>query len=126
MKKGLFDITTEVRGILLSDKAVRTYIGNKVFPVFAPEGTQGDLIIYFRDKYEIYRTQMGIAEQQCNIYLGIVSDSYDRSQVIAESVFQALEGDFRNPDMSVHLIDSTEDSVDGKYLQLLLFNIKER
>lgn len=126
MKKGLFDITTEVRGILLSDKAVRTYIGNKVFPVFAPEGTQGDLIIYFRDKYEIDRTQMGIAQQQCNIYLGIVSDSYDRSQVIAESVFHALEGDFRNPDMSVHLIDSTEDSVDGKYLQLLLFNIKER
>lgn len=126
MKKGLFDITTEVRSILISDNTVKSLVGDKMFPVFAPQYTDGDFIIYFRDKYEIDRNKMGITEQQCNVYLGVISNDYDRGQMIAESVFQALEGTFANPDMTIHLIDSTEDSVDGKYLQLLLFNIKEK
>lgn len=126
MKKGLFDITTVVRGILLSDPTVNELIGEKMFPVFAPQDTKGDFIIYFRDKYEIARTKMGIVEQQCDVFLAVLSDNYDKSTEIADAVFQALEGVFTNPDISIHLADSTEDSVDGKYLQLLKFNIKEK
>lgn len=126
MKKGLFDITTVVRGILLSDKKVKGLIGNKMFPVFAPQDTEGDFIIYYRDSYGIERTKAGIAEQQCDVFLAVLSDDYDKSVEIADAVFLSLEGAFTDPDITIHLTDSTEDSVDGKYLQLLKFNIKEK
>lgn len=126
MRSGLFNITTIVRGILLADQKVKELIGDRMYPVFAPQETKGDFIIYFRDKYEIDRTKMGIAQQQCDVFLAVLSDNYDRSTEIADAVFQALEGVFTNPDITIHLTDSTEDSIDGKYLQLLKFNIKEK
>jgi len=70
---------------------------------------------------------MGVYNDNCKVYVTIVSDSYDRSQEIAEAVNNALEGTFfQNTDnqIQVRLSDSTEDYADNKYIQVLLFEIQ--
>jgi hypothetical protein len=115
-------VTTVIRKILLKNEDLRSLVGEKIFPLYAPEGTKGDFILYMRDAYTIDRTKMGIAAQSCKVFINIVSDDYDRSQDIADIVLDTLEGDSESG-LRMHLADSTEDAIDKKYIQVLLFEI---
>ena len=118
-----FRVTTTIRNMLISSEDIKGYVGEKIFPLIAPEGTDGDFILYKRDQYRIDRTKMGICRQEAKVYINIVSSDYDRSQQIAESVFECLDGEWGNPAVVIHMEDSTEDYTDGKYIQILLFSI---
>jgi hypothetical protein len=118
-----FKITTVIRQILLQDSDLTELIEDKIFPLYAPDGTEGDYVLYARDEYSIKRSQMGIATQKCQIYINVVSEDYDRGQDIAEKIFNMLEGKFSDG-MKIHLEDSTEDIADKKYVQVLLFSIE--
>ena len=119
----MFGITTEIRGILLESKDVSTFIGRKIYPIVAPDGTDGDFIVYQRDGYQQEYSKMGVARQIPIVYVSVISDNYDRSNQIASLIYSTLEGSFKNPTMTIHLEDSTEDYVDNKYVQVLLFSI---
>lgn len=119
----MFGITTEIRGILLESKDVSTFIGRKIYPIVAPGGTDGDFIVYQRDGYQQEYSKMGVARQIPIVYVSVISDNYDRSNQIASLIYSALEGSFKNPTMTIHLEDSTEDYVDNKYVQVLQFSI---
>lgn len=118
-----FTITTVLRQILLEDERLTNLIGDKIFPLFAKENTKGDIVLYARDEYSLEYTKMGIAFQSCKVYINVVSDDYDRGQQIAELIFDILQGDYDNG-MKIRLIDSTEDYVDKKFIQVLLFSIE--
>lgn len=117
-------ITTEVRALLLENKEITGKIGEKIFPIIAPDNTEGDFIIYQRDGYKQDYTKMGVARQIPIVYVDAVSDDYDRSQELASLIYEALEGTFSNLDMTIHLEDSTEDYADGKYFQVLQFSVE--
>lgn len=117
-------ITTEVRGILLETEEITSLIGQKVFPVVAPMNTEGDFIIYQRDGNKQEYTKMGVARQIPTVFVNAVSDDYERSLQLASLIYEALEGSFSNPDMTIHLEDSTEDYSDGKYFQVLQFSVE--
>ncbi|UBD64383.1 DUF3168 domain-containing protein [Bacteroides salyersiae] len=117
-------ITTEVRGILLETEEITSLIGQKVFPVVAPMNTEGDFIIYQRDGYKQEYTKMGVARQIPTVFVNAVSDDYERSLQLASLIYEALEGSFSNPNMTIHLEDSTEDYSDGKYFQVLQFSVE--
>lgn len=119
-----FKVTTEVRSLLLDSPEVFALIEKRIFPLFAPEDTDGDFITYQRDGYKQERTQMGVSTQKPQVYVNAVSNDYDRSQELASLIYETLEGTFKNPDMKIHLEDSTEDYADGKYIQVLLFSIE--
>ena len=122
-----FRIGTVIRKILIDNEDVKQLVGDKIFPLVAPQSTEGDLIVYYRDEYSKDYTKMGVYNDNCKVYVTIVSDSYDRSQEIAEAVNNALEGTFfQNTDnqIQVRLSDSTEDYADNKYIQVLLFEIQ--
>ena len=102
-------ITTEIRSILLDSEEITSLIGKKIFPVVAPLKTEGDFIIYQRDGYKQEYTKMGVARQIPTVFVNAVSDDYDRSLQLASLIYEALEGQFSNPDMTIHLEDSTED-----------------
>lgn len=118
-----FGITTDISSILLSDERITQLVGDNVFPIHAEEGTKGDFITYQRDGYFVERNKMGVHGQACKLFVSAVSDNYVRSVRLAELIHEALDGKFTNPDMLIHLEDSTEDSVDGKFIQILLFSI---
>lgn len=119
----MFGITTEIRGILLDSEDICNLIGRKIYPIVAPDGTEGDFIIYQRDGYKQEYSKMGVARQIPIVYVSIISDNYDRSNQIASIIYSVLEGSFKNPTMTIHLEDSTEDYVDKKYVQVLQFSI---
>ena len=125
--KSKFRIGTVIRKILIDNEDVKQLVGDKIFPLVAPQSTEGDLIVYYRDEYSKDYTKMGVYNDNCKVYVTIVSDSYDRSQEIAEAVNNALEGTFfQNTDnqIQVRLSDLTEDYADNKYIQVLLFEIQ--
>ena len=67
---------------------------------------------------------MGVARQIPTVFVNAVSDDYDRSLQLASLIYEALEGQFSNPDMTIHLEDSTEDYSEGKYFQVLQFSVE--
>lgn len=119
----LLSITKEVRSIIKSQEGIGNLVGDKIYPVVAPDGTNGDFIVYQRDGYKQEYSKMGVARQTTYVYISIVSDNYDRASDIASLIYSALEGSFKNPTMTIHLEDSTEDYVDNKYVQVLQFSI---
>lgn len=118
-----FRITTVIRQILLQNSDLVELIGDKIYPLYAPDDTEGDFVLYTRDEYSIDRTQMGIVIQRCKVYINVVSTDYDRGQEIAEKIFDILDGDYSDG-MKIRMIDSTEDIADKKYVQVLLFSIE--
>ena len=45
----MFKITAEIQSLLLQNEEIKALVGNRVFPIMAPEGTDGDFIVYQRD-----------------------------------------------------------------------------
>lgn len=121
----MFKITTEVRTILLEKPEIVSLIEDKIFPVVAPEETEGDFITYQRDGYKQVYTKMGIADQVPYVNVAAVSSDYDRSQELASLIYDTLSGEFSNPDMYIQLEDSTEDFIDNKFIQVLQFSIRQ-
>ena len=125
--KPKFRIGTTIRKLLIENEAVKEFVGEKIFPLVAPHEAKGDLIVYYRDEYSKDYTKMGVYNDNCKVYVVAVSEDYDRSQLIAEAVNEALEDTFfQNTDnqIQIRLSDSTEDYADNKYIQVLLFEIK--
>ena len=106
-----FKVTTEVRAILQDSLGIKTMVGDKIFPLVAPNG--------FKQEY----TKMGVARQVPTIFVTAVSDNYTRSQELASLIYDALEGEFVDPVMKIRMEDSTEDYESGKYFQVLQFSI---
>lgn len=121
----MFKITTELRAILLNTPEIVSLVDDKVFPIVAPEGTEGDFITYQRDGYRQTYSQMGVSEQIPVVNVAAISDDYDHSQEIASLIYDALSGDFQTPDITIQLEDSTEDFIDNKFIQVLQFSIKQ-
>ncbi len=119
-----FKVTTEIRQLLIENKAIDALVGQNVFPLIAPDDITGDFIVYQRDEYSKDYSKMGITAQTCKVFITAVSEDYDRSQEIAYQINETLEGRFSNPDLEIKLIDSTEDFGDGKFIQILLFSIE--
>lgn len=122
----MFKITAEIRSILLQNEEIKSIVGEKIFPIMAPEDTDGDFIVYQRDELKQEYTKMGVASQISVLYLTAVSESYVRSNSLASLIYDTLSGDFRDPDMHIQLEDSTEDFIDKKFIQVLQFSIKQR
>ncbi len=122
----MFRITAEIQSLLLQNGEIKGIVGGRVFPIMAPEGTDGDFIVYQRDELKQDYTKMGVASQTAVIYVTAVSDSYVRSNNLASLIYDTLSGDFENPDMHIQLEDSTEDFIDKKFIQVLQFSIKQR
>lgn len=119
-----FRVGTAIRSILIANEAIFSAVGDNIFPVVAPKETVGDLIVYARDEYSKEYCNMGIAKQKCRVLVEVVSEDYDRSQLIAEAINDALEGEHVELNLRIKMLDSTEDYADGKYLQLLEFSIE--
>lgn len=118
-----FKISSVIRDLLLQNDPVNELVSNKIYPLYAPEKTAGDFILYKREEYSVDHTKMGVSGVKCRIFVNAISENYDRSQDLAERIYQALVGTYSDG-MKIKLIDSTEDIVDKKYIQVLLFSIE--
>ena len=122
-----WQIGNDIREMLLADTSINEAVGQNIFPLIAPDLTNGDFIIYKREKYSKSWTKMGVVEDDCQISISVVSDDYDNATSIAAMIDNCLTGQHFIKDntirLNIDLVDSTED-YDGKYFQILLFRIK--
>lgn len=116
-----FKIGTLIRKLIIEDEQINKLIGENIFPLIAPEDTQGAFIIYKRDEYSKSYTKDGIYRENCVIYITVVSDTYDEAQKIAIMINDLLEG--YGQTFKIKLTDSTEDYEDNKFIQVLQFTI---
>lgn len=121
-------IGNDIRKWLLANSDMVAKVGQKIYPVVAPESTKGSFICYSREKYSKQQCKMGVWEDDVNVRLTIFTDDYDTGVQIASLCDDILTGE--HTDATTHittiynLVDSTEDFVDLKYVQTLLFEIK--
>lgn len=119
-----FSVTTDIRELLTTDDTIKSFVGEKIFPLVAPNGTDDDFIVYQRDETKQEISKDGISDIAVIVYITIVSSDYLRSQDIAIAVKKRLEGNYKGDFRQILMDDSTEDLLDRKYLQILQFKIK--
>lgn len=120
-----------VRSKLLACEELRELVGNKIFPVIAPEETAGDYIIVYRSAYGRDRDKSGDTHSEAYVTVLCFSDDYDRSLSMAELVDAVLDGGrndevgriFGSSGHSATLDTSEEGFSEGKLYQSLTFEI---
>lgn len=121
-----------VRAKLLSSEDLRALVGEKIFPLIAPEGTLGDFLTVTRSAYGREYDKTGDSHSVTTVTVFCVSDEYDRSLQLCELVDAILDGG-RNDEVgkifgasstpTATLDTSEEVFLDGKYVQTLTFAI---
>lgn len=120
-------IGNDVREMLLANTALTQYVGSNIYPLIAPEGTEGEFIIYQRDKYKKEWTKIGVYEDVCHLLVTLIADNYDNAIFLASQIDNTLTGKHTKDTgekIDINLIDSTESFDDNKYIETLLFEIK--
>lgn len=110
--------------LLSNSPTIKSFVGDKIFPLVAPQDTSGDFIAVQRDGYKREDTKMGVALQVSVFFTTIVSEEYDRSLMIADAVYDALEGSHPQYEMRVKMVDYGEEYIDSKFIQVLKFNLE--
>lgn len=120
-------IGNDIRAILLNDEEIVKQVGSNIFPLIAPETTEGDFIIYIRNKYNKSAVKMGVYQDECEVAVVGISDNYDSAIALASKIDNALSGQHTlegGVRLQIILSDSTETFEDDKYIETLVFTIK--
>lgn len=130
MRNRLYEATTLIRQYLLSNEQVRAELGTKIFPIIAPDNTDGDFVTLTRIDYERARSKQGIYSNAVALEVAIVSDDYDRGISLARLLDDLLEDDgllWHDPTsriIRVELLSASEDYDEYKYIQYLNYEIQ--
>lgn len=117
----------DIRDILLANDEVSEITGGNVYPVVAPEGTEGNFILYRRVKYQREYSPMGLTSDVARIEFLAIADSYEESVTMAALLDSTLTGKHTNElgySLTFTLHDSEESFDDMKYIQTLIFEVK--
>lgn len=130
------DIGKAIYSLLVSDTTVSSLVGENIFPLVAPEGTEFPYVVYScvsmttaRDKDRLfYRQDVSEAVIVC-------TEDYTSGIEIATAIAQALQFEEKqvilDSGMTIDIMESgfsgkTEDYVQNTYVQGLMFNLKLR
>lgn len=120
-------IGNDIRALLLKDEDIINQVGSNIFPLIAPENTNGDFIVYVRNKYSKNAVKQGIYQDECEVAVVGISDNYDSAIALASKIDNALTGQHTLDNgvrLHITLADSTETFDDDKYIETLVFTIK--
>jgi hypothetical protein len=119
-------IAKDLRPLLLAKPDLTALVGQNIFPLYVPEGTSGDFILYQRTGGGSERNNMGVSDEWCDITFNAVSDSYVRSVEIAEQIRVAFQ-DITVEEEPLILTHNSEDYIGVgnviKYVQILVFSL---
>ena len=124
-----FKAITKVHAILSQNPTIQQMVGDKIFPLNAPEKVngvkvEGDLILYRRDGLRVQDNKMGRIYRKAIFYVVAISENYKRSLDLAEAIHNALAKDHPAEDLRIRMEDYTEEYIDKKFFQLLQFTIE--
>ena len=120
-------IAKDLRPMLLARESLAYLVGENVFPLYAPEGTVGDFILYQRTAGGSEVNQMGLSAEWCEVTFNVVSDAYAKGVEIAEELRSALQDIYVDDKDQLVMTNSHEDFVGEnnvvKYVQILVFTV---
>lgn len=118
-------IAKDLRPLLLAKKDLTALVGDHIFPLYAPEDTTGDFILYQRTDGGSDLNLMGVSSEWCEVTFNVVSEKYTDGVDIAEQLRSALQDLYIDNDQLV-LTKSREEFVGDnnivKYVQILVFS----
>ena len=119
-----------IYSILSGDTAVKSYVGKKIYPIFAPDETLAPFIVYERKNLSATYTKDGLIYDDCSVIVNIVSDNYTECINIASAVRSILElkvGQYNGINIiNILLSSAAEDyGIDG-FITTLEFAIRSR
>lgn len=120
-------VGNDIRAILLKDEDIIKQVGTNIFPIIAPEKTNGDFILYVRNKYNKSAVKQGVYQDECEVAVVAISENYDDAIALAAKIDNALSGQHKLDNgvrLQITLADSTETFDDDKYIETLVFTIK--
>lgn len=119
-------IGNDIRAMLLADSGVTAQVGQHIYPIVAAEKTEGDFIVYSRQKYSKELVKNGVYQDECEVAVVAISDNYDNALSLASKIDNALTGTHKIDDVRVDIMlaDSMETFDDNKFIETLLFKIK--
>lgn len=121
-------IAKELRPKLLAVENLTAMVGDNIFPLYAPEDTTGDFILYQRTKGGSYVNQMDISIEWCEVTFNVVSGGYGKSVEIAEELRKALQDVYVNDKKDQLIMSDSHEEIVGegnvvKYVQILVFTV---
>ena len=115
-----------IKKLLLSNEQLKSYIGDKVYPLIADTSTTYPFIIYRRSAI-VNSSSKDDADESVNVEIYIVSERYDESISIAELVRSTLEhrkGKFEDLYIDDIIITDASESYEGDaFVQYLTITI---
>ena len=130
------DIGKAIYSLLVSDTTVSALVGENIFPLVAPEGTEFPYVVYScvsmttaRDKDRLFY------QQDVSEAVIVCTEDYTSGIEIATAIAQALQFEEKqvilDTGMTIDIMESgfsgkTEDYVQNTYVQGLMFNLKLR
>ncbi len=130
------DIGKAIYSLLVSDTTVSALVGENIFPLVAPEGTEFPYVVYScvsmttaRDKDQLFY------QQDVSEAVIVCTEDYTSGIEIATAIAQALQFEEKqvilDSGMTIDIMESgfsgkTEDYVQNTYVQGLMFNLKLR
>lgn len=86
-------IGLHVKRTLEKDTDVTGFVGDRIFPIVAPQGVSTfPYICYDTNGQSGQRTKDGLANDLASVSMGVMAKSYEDALVIANSVRKAFEG----------------------------------
>ena len=120
-------IAKDLRPMLLARESLASLVGENIFPLYAPEGTTGDFILYQRTAGGSELNQMSLTSEWCEVTFNVVSDDYVKGVEIAEELRSILQDVYVDDKDQLVMTNSREDFVGEnnvvKYVQILVFTV---
>lgn len=119
-----YEVEEDILKTLLKDERLKSLIGDKIFPVYIEEGTEGDAVYYDSELGDPEICKMGNVTNVMHLYVCAVSNSMDNSNKIIGVIQDILEGDYRDPFMRIKAVGSAKDAANFKYAKTMDFLIE--
>ena len=120
-------IAKDLRPMLLARESLASLVGENIFPLYAPEGTTGDFILYQRTAGGSELNQMSLTSEWCEVTFNVVSDDYVKGVEIADELRSILQDVYVDDKDQLVMTNSREDFVGEnnvvKYVQILVFTV---
>lgn len=112
---------------IITDAELYQALGNKVYPIQAPQNTTFPFVVYSRvNTYVETSTKDGYLNDATSFQITVVSDKYNESAYLADKVREAFEGcNITFNDMvvtDIRLTSCSESLVEDEYIQNLNFD----
>lgn len=119
-----YEIEELILQLLLKNEELRSMIGEKIFPVYIEEKTEGDAVFYDSEMDDPRICKMGVATRIMHYYVCAVSTRMDNANKIIGIIQDIIEGTWKDPYMNIRAVGSVKDSADFKYAKTMEFIIE--